>query len=585
MTELTKAITPSLHGTSVDTTLTKPRDIEIKHVPSGLQVEMVPASKKTKPRWPYVAMLALVLLMIFFAILAYRKLPPGIFQGVQSSTRSILVLPTNIEGVASTTIDPRLLVREQAMELRVTAPTLEMIDPLIYEKTEGELLERARALAADEILSSEIVCGATGCSANFRRIDAREGFVIASETLQLPVKTLALRDAVGAALFRVFDLKGFKSGVQIDRAEYETYLDLLAKENRSTSSLPELVEAVHQLRLKTPGFPPVYSLELRLTRRLSSGRDGERYQRKIGELLSLARARFPGDYRFYLAAAENALHRNDSKEARASLAQLEELRPDLLELSDLRAKLLELEGDPKAALELLHQSLQRSRSFRSLFNLAIMESRHGSMAQARELLAEAEILAPWQDNIKRLAAQWALVYGEPSEAIKRYEALVVINARFGLRVNLGLAYMVAGRFKDSKKQFEAATVAIPNHPLILLNQADATWLVGDTQEAEALYRKVIELTAGEQRDWQYRSASAQAHAHLNEAVSALTHLQAALDLAPDPAQIAYEASLVHALVGERNSALIHAKRALRAGYSQQWFSLPWFQTIQEELTQ
>jgi hypothetical protein len=58
----------------------------------------------------------------------------------------------------------------------------------------------------------------------------------------------------------------------------------------------------------------------------------------------------------------------------------------------------------------------------------------------------------------------------------------------------------------------------------------------------------------------------------------LTAVFKALRLAPGDREVAYEAAVVYARLGDNNSALLQAKLAL-AARSRFWFELPWFDDL------
>jgi len=79
--------------------------------------------------------------------------------------------------------------------------------------------------------------------------------------------------------------------------------------------------------------------------------------------------------------------------------------------------------------------------------------------------------------------------------------------------------------------------------------------------------------------WQLLSARAQALVHLGRVGEAIAAVQEALGLAPANPQLAYEASLVYVLAGDRASALFNAKRSLELGIEPRWFTFPWFDPL------
>ena len=74
----------------------------------------------------------------------------------------------------------------------------------------------------------------------------------------------------------------------------------------------------------------------------------------------------------------------------------------------------------------------------------------------------------------------------------------------------------------------------------------------------------------------------QAWAHLGETEKAIETIQMALRLTPDNAQLAFEASVVYVVIGDRGSALFHARRAAEAGLDPRWFAFSWFDPLRSD---
>jgi hypothetical protein len=97
-----------------------------------------------------------------------------------------------------------------------------------------------------------------------------------------------------------------------------------------------------------------------------------------------------------------------------------------------------------------------------------------------------------------------------------------------------------------------------------------------------MFRRVLSLSEKDPgaEEWQRLTVRAQAFAHLGERRRAVTDAQEALRLAPLSGQVAFEASLVFALVGDRTAALVNAERARELGFEAPgWFRLPWFEPL------
>jgi hypothetical protein len=83
-------------------------------------------------------------------------------------------------------------------------------------------------------------------------------------------------------------------------------------------------------------------------------------------------------------------------------------------------------------------------------------------------------------------------------------------------------------------------------------------------------------------DWQVLSARAQAQAHLKDGPGAVEAVQKMLRVGPEGAPIAYDASLIYVVLGDRNAALYNARRALQQGIEPRLFALPWFDPLRSD---
>jgi len=85
-------------------------------------------------------------------------------------------------------------------------------------------------------------------------------------------------------------------------------------------------------------------------------------------------------------------------------------------------------------------------------------------------------------------------------------------------------------------------------------------------------------------NWSLLSVQAQAFAHLGESEKSLQAIQQALRLTPNNGQLSYEAAVVYVVIGDRGSALFHARQAAAQNVEANWFALPFFDPLRNEPT-
>lgn len=269
-------------------------------------------------------------------------------------------------------------------------------------------------------------------------------------------------------------------------------------------------------------------------------------------------------------------------QAEAAAEELERLTPGDVAALQRRALLAEARNEGRRALELLREGVARRPAAGLLADLARMELRQGEVAAARTTLEDLLRRIPGHLGGERLLAQVELQSGSPARAAELYTGLLRRRRGVAELSNLGVAQMLLGDWKGAAASLEEACVLAPRSAQVALNLADALTLAGRRGEASALYVRVIELADEDPAPgfWQTLSVKAQALAHLGKATEAAAAVQrAAAAAAPDDPQLAYEAALVYALIGDRASALANAERAVSGGFDRRWFALPFFDAL------
>jgi serine/threonine-protein kinase len=448
----------------------------------------------------------------------------------------------------------------------------------------------ARLLAADEVLVPRLDCAGKVCRVSLSRLQAADGRVLWTEIFEAPVDDISLlSSAVGPALRRGyggFSRRPGAAGPEIGREDWERYvrLDQDYWEHRGVSPSKRLLEEVEALRRKNPRFVEAILLEANLSSlRFFNSRDPADAERARG-LLDEVRRLAPGDPRPLWLRAIVALATEQLGDAEAAMAELERQIPGDNRVHVLEALLAEHRGRPDEALERMRAAARRRPGQSNLLALANLESRLGRMDDARRTLALLLGRFPEDRNARSFLAQLELGSGSAETAARLYAELVRAEPTFAELSNLGVAELLLGRFDPAAASFRQALGLLPDSPAAVLNLADAEWLRGRRVEAEALYRKVIDLAARDPAPafWQTQTIRAQALAHLGRRDEAVDAVQQALRAAPDNPQVAYEASLVYALVGDAASARVNAGRARAAGYDRRWFSFPWFDRLDLE---
>jgi eukaryotic-like serine/threonine-protein kinase len=464
------------------------------------------------------------------------------------------------------------------------------LEPSRDEAALADPIALARALAAEEVLTSRLECGSRTCRLELRRLRGADGRLLWTEGFT--VDTGGLLEIGLAAIEHLraaYPETRLRPGVpdlEVRPEDYEAYLRLKKRFDAREKgfSTDEALAALERLERTSPRFLdlPLYAAAA-LVKRFEVTRDRGDLERAAQEV-ERARAAAPDDPRVLVQQATVLRAAGRLDDAEAALERLRRLEPGNAQRLQQKALLLEREGQRPEAVALLREAVRQLPSAGFHFNLGSMLYRHGDVAGARREMEAGLALAPEHYNGLSSLAQLELASGDPLRAAELYEKLVRRSPETTELSNLGTAYLLAGRYADAARRFRGALTLTPGSPSALLNLADAELLTGRAEEAAALYRQVLEQIDKDPQPEKLLTVSAQALAHLHRAPEAVAAVQEALRLDPENPFKAYEASLVFALIGDRESALWNARRALDRGFDRRWFAFPWFNALRAQLS-
>ena len=460
------------------------------------------------------------------------------------------------------------------------------IDPAQVEGIRGGPRAVARAVAAGEILATSADCAGDVCQITLRRLAGADERVLWTETLRAPLShPRMLGEAVAAGARRGYAdhrLLVASAALEVAEEDYRHYLDLRQRVRDRSALLPEVLRELEALRRKAPDFLEVSVLESSLCRALFAQTRDKAYLETGLDVALRARDRAPGDLRPLVSLFDLYLADGRLAPAEDVLRRLEAAQPGSAGILARRGLLAERRGDPQAAREALTLAAELHPSWQMLLLLANLEYRLGHPAEARRRARELLERHPGSREGAMLLAQIELMEGNPGAAVPLLERLAREAPDEKVAANLGTALLLDGRFGPAAEAFRQALALDPGHLPALLGQADALDLQGRHNEARTLYRQVAAAAArpgAEAVTWARWSIQAQALSHLGDGRGAVAALQQAFRLAPDSHQLAYEAALVHTLLGDRTSALYQADRALTGGVRPVWFRFSWFDPL------
>ena len=448
----------------------------------------------------------------------------------------------------------------------------------------------ARAVAADEILVPAFACQARTCSVEVSRLRGRDGAVTWSDRVDLPLDDpLTVAQALGVLVRKGYPERKLRQGVsdlRVRPEDYAEYLDVRRRILSGSREDPDLLRRLEEVRRRSPDFVDAYLIESQIDlSRFEQTRDPAYFNRALA-LLSEAQSRAPGEPEVAFTRAWVQIRAGRIAAAGESLAAYERMAPGDLRALDLRAELLERQARPAESLALSRRAAEMQPSWSRLYAYARRAWLHGETATARQALETLLERSPGNAAGRTLLATVELTNGDPARAARLYEEIAAAQpSDSGALANLGLARMLQGDYAASAEALERAVRIEPDSYPLLLNLAQARGLQGRKAEADRMLRRVLALSEKDPaaEEWQRLTVRAQAFAQLGEARKAVGEVQEALRLAPGSGQVAFEASLVYAVVGDRTAALVNAERARDLGFEAPgWFRLPWFEPLRSD---
>lgn len=164
-------------------------------------------------------------------------------------------------------------------------------------------------------------------------------------------------------------------------------------------------------------------------------------------------------------------------------------------------------------------------------------------------------------------------------AIASFEKILTLRDDDAISMmNLGLCYLLNKDYEKAITVFLDAQAVAPEYKALTLNLADAYNLSGRKESSVALYRQISMENDPDNYINELR-IKAQALAHLGELSAAILTLHELQKNDPEGVDTKYSSALIHALAGDKVSAIVNTESALRDGLNYLWFNFPWFDVL------
>ena len=467
---------------------------------------------------------------------------------------------------------------------------LKSVQPIPHQRrapggsTLGEL---ARLAAADEWLDIQYDPQHPLGNVHIQRIRSSDGALLDHTRFAIPVGqvTQSARAVLSQTLALYGDLETPASATfsALTEEVYRQFTEIYSTLDRGLADRESLFVDLMQLIKENSAFPAAEILAIDLAHDLFTDTENTDYLQTATALLNRLRLYHPNRMAVVQREITLAIDRDQTAEAERLVQELTRYSPNDPIVFLALSRLAEHGGDLESAAKLATDAADAGPlTWGARYRAVKLAVRIGNVDLARFHIGEILKLTPGNTLALGQSGLVELLYGDLDRAIETYQGLLQRKRHRSYLVNLGLAWMLKGQYAQARDHFAQALEINPGHHVAMLNLADAELAVGNRARGYDLYQAILDDHSAD------GSASAlmleaQCLAHLGDYGAAIEGTLKALTRAPDDAEIAYQAALVHTLVGEFESARVNAGAALERGMDPRWFTLPAFAPMNRKL--
>ncbi len=483
-------------------------------------------------------------------------------------------------------------VLDGALEALIAFEGVSPVDPDQIGSVAGGPAEIARAVAADQVLSS-FVEGEEGLArVTLRRIDGADGQTLWNRTFKVPRSPDDARlvaEGVGLHLQEAFPdhpPAGDGSWLEVQDGDYADFLRVKLRIDSGNVKWQAELDELERIITGSPSFLEARLLAAKTALILFTDSRDSTLLPRVASFLKTAQELAPNDPRPLYHDFRLALESGEIERSQTVLTELERRAPHAIHLPLSRALLAERLGDLAGAVHAMQVVIDRHPSWRYLYNIASLELNRGETEAARRHLKELLRRAPGNTWGLGKQLQLEISIGELEQAEETALALLEIKRVRSYLTNLGVIRFLLGRYEDAKDSYREALELSPTHPTVLTNLAEAESALGQNEAAATLYRQSLEELERRRESTALSAIDemnrAQCLARLGESRRAVEVTLKVLKRHGESADIAYQAALVYALAGERHSAVAKAREAIAGNVHRRWFTVPGFDSIRQD---
>ncbi len=534
---------------------------------SGVLVRPEPATPPTPRRWAPWLLAGALLLAAGTAYLASRRAPAP-----AGGPAALAVLPFAAAGGSEAALRealPFLIARQlgQAGHLRLVPYGVSR-----FSEPTAPPQVRARDLGADLVLEGQLGQAGSDTELRLRLVDARGqerwSTVVRGSSASLFDRTETLaREIVAVAGGSLAPPQGALPAEAL--RQYSRGMALLEgwdtpeSDTAAAQAFTAALELAPEFAEAQAGLARAYLNQFNTRREAALVEQAARAAARAVELA-------PGLPEAHLALALVQLWRGQTPQATASLQRAEQLAPADDTICRRMAQAYAGVGRSAEATVLFERAVALRPGYWQNHNALGSHLLQGGDVEGAEAAFRKVIeLRPDSDTGYANLGGALLVAGRLADAEPVLEAAARIRPTWEVRSNLGYLYYATGRFEEAANQWRLASAAAGHQPQVLANLGDAYRQLGRRQEAQTSYGRAAELAREQLRvnpsDLDLRSSLAGALAGAGDCPAARREVRGLLEGARERPELEQYAAVALAVGGDREQAVEHTLRALRAG--------------------
>jgi tetratricopeptide (TPR) repeat protein len=213
----------------------------------------------------------------------------------------------------------------------------------------------------------------------------------------------------------------------------------------------------------------------------------------------------------------------------------------------------------------------RPNDWIGLTDLGVFYMSQNRMNDAEKQFRAAADLVPDNQVVWRNLGGFYIYQVRYKDAEQALNRSIAIRPTHQACSNLATVLYYDGRYADAARMNERAISIEPSDYHVAINLADSyRWAPGEAEKAQAAYRNALALAEravqANPQNATAITAAALCRAKLGETDAAVRLMKKALTLAPEDAEVQFQAAIVYALAGNENLAFSALQTAVRNGY-------------------